>query len=401
MARHPCPDCGPAPTSHAAEYLGAIVDTTFASALAPFERFANAVLSWFRFFHGERIALPLMRACAAFGIGRVLTKPDANDSLRTKCLWEAAELRGIRLFEFALLDCFRDWFVAITPAHELRAFDGLPRPLGRHSDALDWMDNKAIMRRKFEAAGIPVAAGGVAVSERRARKMFASIRKPAITKPNLGSRSRHTTTHLMEEQEFLLAFWRAKQLSPWVVIEEELQGMVFRGTVIGGRVVGVVRREPPHVRGDGRHTVQELVDQENQNPKRQGPIFHLLPTGPEARAELTRQGFSWENVPSAGAFVTLGQKTSRGVGGSTTELFEKTHPETIRLLERIAAVLKDPLVGIDFVLQDIERPWREQPRSGVIECNSLPFLDLHCYPLFGTPRDAAGALWELVFPSSR
>ena len=108
-----------------------------------------------------------------------------------------------------------------------------------------------------------------------------------------------------------------------------------------------------------------------------------------------------DSVPKKGELVTLNQKVSRGIGASTTDLTDEIHPENKRLLEKIGALLKDPLVGVDFIMRDVRVPWQEQSRSGVIECNSLPFIDLHHYPLNGEPRNVASALWDLIFPASR
>ena len=94
-------------------------------------------------------------------------------------------------------------------------------------------------------------------------------------------------------------------------------------------------------------------------------------------------------------------KASRGLGGGATDVTDETHPDNIALLEKIAQVLDDPLVGVDFIIEDASKSWREQERCGVIECNSAPFIDLHLYPLKGKPRDTAGALWDLVYPASK
>ena len=59
-------------------------------------------------------------------------------------------------------------------------------------------------------------------------------------------------------------------------------------------------------------------------------------------------------------------------------------------------MLDDPLVGVDFMMDDMARSWKEQ-KCGVIECNSLPFIDLHHFPLKGPARNAAGNVWDLIF----
>src|SRR6185436_1422998 len=123
-----------------------------------------------------------------------------------------------------------------------------------------WMDDKGLMKKRFMAASIPVAKGGVAFWFSTAKKIWQSVGGPVITKPNFGSRSRHTIIHINSESELRHGFNVAKVLSPWVIVEAELTGSVHRATVIGGKVIGVLRRDPPQVIGDGKHTVRALLE---------------------------------------------------------------------------------------------------------------------------------------------
>jgi cyanophycin synthetase len=279
-------------------------------------------------------------------------------------------------------------------------FDILPRIGSSHSPSVAWMDDKGIMREKFAPQNFPIARGGFAETEREALNLFEKIGGTVIVKPRSGSRSRHTTIHITTREQLIKAFWVAKQLSPWVVVEEELKGYVHRVTLVKGKVVGVMRREPPHVVGDGISTIRTLVEKENLNPARHGPLFHMLHLDEEARAELAHQGLAFESIPPLGKLVPLGQKVGRGSGGSTTDFTQTTHPENIELFEKIGAFMQDPLVGVDFIIEDMTRPHGEQQPCGVIECNSLPFIDLHHFPLYGNVVNAAGALWDSVFPGS-
>jgi cyanophycin synthetase len=123
--------------------------------------------------------------------------------------------------------------------------------------------------------------------------------------------------------------------------------------------------------------------------------------GDEAIAELARQGYTWESIPPNGAFVTLNSHISRFLGGSTTDCTGRAHPENIALFEYMAKVLDDSLVGIDFIIGDLSRPWREQKLCGVVECNSLPNIQLHSDVLYGKSLDVAGLLLDLAFPAQQ
>jgi len=388
-----CPDCGGAPVNHSVTYISILLGiligpwTNWMSKMIPESSF-----DWFGPY--------LTKALAFLKLGKITYEPKDDDSGRARVLWEEAIKRGIKMSEFRLFGVGHDIFASEYKGDK-RFFDVLPRPKIYNPKGLEWMDNKSKMKKHFEKAEIKVARGGVAFSKRKALRIFHSLDKPVITKPNLGSRSRHTTIHITNDAEFLIAFKKAQQLSPLVMIEEELSGYVFRGTLIGGKLVAVLRREPAYVIGDGVHNVRELIDIENKNPLRLGPIFHQLKLDDNAIKELTHWNRTENTIPKKDEVITLGQKTSRAVGGGITDMTDIVHPDNKIMLEKVAEVLDDPLIGADFIMDDVSISWRDQPKCGVIECNSAPFIDLHHYPLVGQPRNVASALWDIVYPESK
>lgn len=395
-----CPDCGNAPVNHSFEKGSNTVALFMDPLMTPFDklwrrlepRIAPKLGSWF---------LPkLFKLLAKLGLGKIAHAPDHKTGSRARVFWDECSRRGIKVWEFQLFGHGRELFVAEREG-KLLTFDSLPRP-GKHtSHSLGWMDDKGRMREEFFKAGIPIAQGGKYFWWKNLARDFEKLTKPVIIKPHTGSRSRHTTTHIDTLEGLRTAFKKAKRLSPYVIMEEEHEGFVFRGTIIGGKVSGVLRREPPCVEGDGVSTVLELIEKENEHPMRDESIFHKIVITEEAAAELRRQKLEPEDVPEAGRVVTFSQKSSRGVGGGITDVTDIIHPDNLEVLNNIHRVLQDSLVGVDFMIKDIEKSWREQPRSGVIECNSMPFIDLHLFPLRGQVRDTASDLCDLVFPGSK
>lgn len=171
--------------------------------------------------------------------------------------------------------------------------------------------------------------------------------------------------------------------------------------MIGEKLAGVVKRDQPEVTGDGTHTLRELMEKENERPERAGPIFHKIIVDKETEIELMREKIKLDDIPEKGRIVTFSQKTSRGCGGTTTEVTDIVHPDNVEMLEHVGHFLKDPLVGVDFIIEDITKSWKEEQHCGIIECNSLPFIDLHHYVMFGKPNNVAGKLWNLVLPESK
>ena len=388
-----CVDCGGAQVNHRLVYISIWLSNKI-------EPWTNWMGRWIPEDKLEWIGPILIKILTILHFGNVTTALNDKDSLRTKVLWEEATKRGIAMKEFHLFGIGNDIFISKFKG-EMRFFDVLPRTKDYNPKGLEWMDNKNEMKKHFAKEGIKVAAGGIASSKKEALKIFNSINKPVITKPNLGSRSRHTTTHISTEEELIKAYKLAHQLSPWVMIEEELTGYVHRGTVIGGKLIAVLRREPAYVIGDGVHNVRELIDLENKNPLRAGPIFHQLALDDEAIKELTHWGKNADTIPKDKEIVTLGQKTSRAVGGGLTDMTDVVHPDNKEMLEKIGKVLNDPLIGVDFIMDDVSVSWKDQPKCGVIECNSAPFIDLHHFPLVGKSHNVAAALWDIIYPESK
>jgi cyanophycin synthetase len=147
------------------------------------------------------------------------------------------------------------------------------------------------------------------------------------------------------------------------------------------------------------HTVEALVEAANKNPARSGPYFSPIPITAATLHELKWQNLAPEHVPEAGRRVTLHQKVNWSLGGTTADVTDIVHPNTIELFQRVAQVLQAPVVGFDFIIEDISTSWKDQKRCGIIECNSVPFFDNHHLPFEGQPRNVAASIWHMVEPA--
>jgi cyanophycin synthetase len=393
-----CVDCGDAPVNHRLAWISSVVEHVLTPHRSSSKRLLGTVdrLTAPLFYE---VCMPLvMKTLVALHLSGFRKMPDERTSGRARVMWEEALRRGIAILEFRLFGIGREAFL-VSYEGRSRTFLDLPRPGVVSSPGLLWMDDKEILRERLAEAGVPVARGGVATSVHKARELFTQLRPPVVVKPEIGSRSRHTTTHIQSAQDLETAFHKARVLSPWVIIEEEDTGFVYRATVVGGKLVAVLRREPPLVIADGVHTVAQLIEEENKNPRRDGKIFHKIKVDEEGYAELARQGLTLDSIPEKGRAVTFSQKATRGIGGGTTDVTDNTHEDNRVMLEDAVKVVDDPLVGIDFIISDVTKSWKEQERTGIIEFNSMPFIDLHHYPLVGEPRNVAGALWDIVLPT--
>ncbi len=382
-----CPECGPAPTHHYVAWLSTVVDWVFSPYFKLMDRVWHKMRKVVIKLPWDKIAHYSMWMFSKIKLGEVVNDIRPDHSLRTRALWGEAKKRGIQIFEFRPFGKSIELMVAHY-GNKKFAFDGLPRPRYKQTGS-EWMDDKMIMRDKFLAAGLPVARGGAVILVKKALAIFDQIEGPVIVKPRFGSRSRHTWINVTTRSLLVEAFYSAQKLCPWVVVEEQLIGPVYRATVIGGKLIGVARRDYPQIIGKDKSMFFQDSD-----------IFVSLPKDEEAEVELRRQGLFWQDIPVRGQIIKLGQKVNRGSGGITYEVTSETHPDNVVLFEKIAKVVDDSIIGIDFICLDIAKPWYTQKACGVIECNSLPFIDLHHYPISGEPKNVAGAIWDQIWPQA-
>lgn len=388
-----CKECGGDPVFHSMTYYTILIDDTLRSLMDPgfVGRFVKKVVDPI-----ERRTTPhIVEFLMNRGWAQKIERPDDDTQLLALMLWQDADTRGIDVVEFRLFTLPRNIFLAKMPNGKKIVYEGIPLP-PRSISREPWLDNKAIMKEKFQKVGLPVAKGGAAKTVREAKKIFRNVTPPVIVKPYSGSGSRHTILHISDEEELARAFAIAKQICPAVVVEEELVGPVYRATVVDGKLAATLRRDQPVVIGDGMHSVGELIDVANTHQKRGGPYFHPISITEDTYAELTWQNMTLESVPTRGERATLHQKINWGVGGTTADVTDVVHEDNKVLFERVAEVLKAPMVGIDFIIPDITKSYREQERCGIIECNSMPFFDNHHLPFEGEPRNVAGLIWDMI-----
>lgn len=380
-----CLYCGNKPVSHRANWINETLSVFFAPIDRRVNRSAFARLMEKGIHVGVAFAFRVLRA---FGVATYNTDPEKAASFRATVLWEEANRRGIPMRSLVVGGRPVDWYEAEINGRTL-LFDGLPRPT--RGESITWMDDKFYLKQRLMEAGVPVPQGGSFSNWEALRERFQTLQKPVIIKPRLGSRGRHTTTFISTEEELAHAFRVGKQLCHWVIMEEHLIGSVYRGTVIGGKCVGILAGDPPRITGDGQHTIRELIALKNA-AKPEGVKDVTVTSATELF--LARINLTLDSVLPAGQTIDLTEKIGVNYGGASREVTDTTHPDIFKAMEQAAAVVNDPILGFDFIIEDPSRPPSEQ-RWGIIECNSLPFINLHHDPLIGTPRNVAKDVWDL------
>src|SRR5205814_334450 len=179
------------------------------------------------------------------------------------------------------------------------------------------------------------------------------------------------------------------------------QGHDYRVLVAGGRVVAAAERVPARVVGDGRHTVAQLIDIANTDPRRGDGHENQLTKIVIDAALLTclaRRGSGLEVVPAAGETVLLRETANLSTGGTARDVTDEIHPAVAAACRRAARAVGLDVCGVDLILPDVAAPLPESG-GGVIEVNAAPGIRMHRFPGEGKPRDAGAAIVDMLYPA--
>jgi cyanophycin synthetase len=381
-----CPYCGDAPVNHTLFYISSLLSThldnhmTRVVSRAPV--FFINFIDWMIFVFSE--------VCIFFGIIKLSHDVTKAKTFRSRVTWEEANRRGIKMEQLVMLGKYLDQYRAVIGGKKIY-FTSLPIPEKLLRTSKNW-DDKFVLKEALVENHIPVPSY---VQFRQflhgnLENIFNSFTKPIIVKPRNGSRGRHTVTNINTYEQFQNGVAVAGMISAYLVAEEHLMGDVCRATFVGGKLMGFYRGGSPFVIGDGVKTVNELIaDKDRARHERVQKVL----VDEELKANVLRIGFGMDDVPPAGLRISLTHRTGRLFGGVTKEMLDELHPSFVPILTKAAQVVGLPVIGFDVIIPEPTSDANSQ-KWGIIECNTLPFIDLHYYALEGKPKNIAGAIWD-------
>lgn len=225
---------------------------------------------------------------------------------------------------------------------------------------------------------------------------------PVVIKPLDGNHGRGITINVRDWDEAIAAYDLAAEESKSrsIIVERFYEGSDHRVLVINGKLVAVAERVPAHVVGDGKSTINELIEKTNQDPNRghgHDNILTKIVVNKTAIDVLARQKLTLESVLADKEVAYLRATANLSTGGIAIDRTDDIHPENIWLMERVAKVICLDIAGIDVVTSDISQPLR-QTDGVIVEVNAAPGFRMHVAPSRGLPRNVAAPVLDMLFP---
>ncbi len=251
--------------------------------------------------------------------------------------------------------------------------------------------------------GIPVPRGTVI---QYLDELSAAIEEvggfPIVIKPLDGNHGRGISIDVKTQQEAEEAYDLASAASKTrsVIVERYYKGSDHRILVINGKVAAVAERIPAHVVGDGRSTIEELIEITNQDPNRgdgHANVLTKITIDKTALNVLEKQGYELTSILAHGEIAYLRATANLSTGGIAVDRTDEIHPENVWIAQRVAKLIGLDIAGIDVVTDDIRKPLKEVD-GVIVEVNAAPGFRMHVAPSRGLPRNIAAPVIDMLFP---
>lgn len=265
--------------------------------------------------------------------------------------------------------------------------------------ACDKEDTKNLL----EAAQIPVPKGIIVYDEEDLAQAIKKLGYPLVTKPIDGNHGKGATTDLKNFEEAKAGFYAAKKYSKAVICERFIVGRDHRVLVINYKFVAAALRTPAAVIGDGKSTIQQLIDQVNSDPRRgYGHEKTLTSIKVDEFTEniFRDKNFTLDTVLEKDYELWLKPTANLSTGGTATDVTDTVHPSNIVMAERIARIIGLDICGIDIMAPDLRDPIAENG-GAVLEVNAAPGFRMHLDPTSGLPRNVAEPVIDMLYPPGK
>ncbi len=262
--------------------------------------------------------------------------------------------------------------------------------------ACDKEDTKYLL----EQAEVEVPRGDIISRESSLKDACNYVGFPLVIKPIGGNHGRGITVDINNHEDTIEAFKIAKEVSSRVIVEKYITGEDYRLLVINHVFVAAAKRTPAHVTGDGKHTIEELVEEVNKDPRRgygHEKVLTAITLNDLTKNIIKDAGYSLDSILDEGEKLILKDTANLSTGGTAEDVTDIVHPANVSMAERISKIIDLDICGIDIMTTDITRPLSDTG-GAVLEVNAGPGFRMHLAPTTGLPRNVAAPVVDKLFP---
>ena len=266
------------------------------------------------------------------------------------------------------------------------------------------MENKTVTKKILQQHGFRVPKGEEFQTIEKALLSYdlfstkSFVVKPKTTNYGLGiSIFKEGANYEDYQKAITLAF---KEDSS-ILIEEFIKGTEYRFFVLNDKVYAILLRIPANVKGDGKHTIEELVINKNRDPLRgrdhRTPL-ESIQLGELENLMLKGQGYQMDSIPENDEIIYLRENSNISTGGDSIDVTDQIPDDYKKIAVDAVSALGVKICGIDLIIENTEVPAANKNAYGIIEANFNPSMYMHIYPFKGKSRRLTMHIIHYLFP---
>lgn len=315
--------------------------------------------------------------------------------LSTQTLMKEAIKRGIKV---ELIDISEN-FISLSKNNKIEYVKQATKTSKDNYVSVLMMENKVITKKVLKENNIKVPNGDEFTSFEKAKiKAIQFINKPIVIKPK--STNFGTGISIFpkgtNEEDIIDAFKIAFRHDNTVLIEEFITGKEYRFLVVGDKVLGILHRVPANVLGNGKNTIEELVEVKNQSTLRgkgyKTPL-EKIELDENAKLFLKQKDLNFNYIPQEDEVVYLRENSNISTGGDSIDYTDDIPKRFSQIAIKASKAIGANICGVDMMIEDYND---ENSEYAIIELNFNPAIHIHSYPYKGKERNIAKALLDLL-----
>lgn len=245
---------------------------------------------------------------------------------------------------------------------------------------------KQLAKQYLSGQAVNTSQAWIVNNRQELKQLYPTLKgKAVIVKNAVGNSKAQTQLFRLPptQAELTRAFEEQAKETTQVMIEQVVQGSVYRALVVNDEIVSLVERIPANVVGDGRSTLKELINRKNARARAE---FETITLGEVERETLKAQGLKLESVIPRGIQVLLRYDATFNTGSQAYEVLDEVDSSYLTEIKRLAEALQLHDGALDIIIPNIYQPYTEQAQMTFLNAHAYPALALNEYVLLQTEK---------------
>lgn len=266
--------------------------------------------------------------------------------------------------------------------------------------------NKMITKNYLKQYGVkvPIGCSFKVEEEDFIKEAFKIFKSSVVIKPTFGSYGDDVYIDLHTEEEITESLKKITEHrgNTEIIIEEYFDAPEYRVFITKDGKYAVLNRKPAYVIGNGKNTIQELINIENEKRKAiTKTAMCSIILDEETYRYMKNYKITLEDIPKKGEEIRLRYNSNVATGGVSIDYTDIVHPSVItNCLKVFEAFPGLPYAGIDYMSKDITKEQKDNIYR-IIEVNTNPGANMHMLPGYGNRRNISEAIVDMIFPETQ